>query len=243
MNDRVIVRPSQRRWLGTPPQYLDLFCNGRFEPKRRRPSPSCGRMPQRGDRRQPSVRRWKHAETGCHHRIGMNTWCGRIGTAPLHDYPGLYRAEIWCSDQPAPAASEHPSTRGGETLPGTTNDSISVAIWLDDLDGLGLELRQEHALAGWPSVAKRQLAWVSGRKYRAIQTSNVGRASRISQTSRARSRHIGGSDAAVGCNIWYRRSPLSSSIEAGQRPTATRCDAPHRAVGAFRYRALEDADG
>ena len=87
---------------------------------------------------------------GYHHHIGLNTWAG-VGVPPQpKGYAGLYHHAILYPTRKSLATvlkrlmdAEYPMT-------GFSDHGVSEALYLDDPDGIGVELYFDRATEEWP---------------------------------------------------------------------------------------------
>ncbi len=95
---------------------------------------------------------------GYHHHIGLNTWESRGGTSPPHGSTGLYHVAILYPDRKSLADALRRLVENKILLDGAADHGVSVALYLSDPDGNGLELYTDHDPAEWPRDAKGELA-------------------------------------------------------------------------------------
>jgi len=86
---------------------------------------------------------------GYHHHIGLNTWQGK-GVPPQPDgYAGLYHfAILFPSRKELAQALKHLSD-AGYPITGASDHGVSEAIYLDDPDGIGVELYADRPRSEW----------------------------------------------------------------------------------------------
>ena len=87
---------------------------------------------------------------GYHHHIGLNTWQGAGVPPQPKGYAGLYHHAILYPTRKALATvlkrlmdAEYPMT-------GFSDHGVSEALYLDDPDGIGVELYFDRATEEWP---------------------------------------------------------------------------------------------
>jgi len=98
---------------------------------------------------------------GYHHHIGLNTWESRGGSPPPPGSTGLYHTAI---RYPTPAALGDALRRlneAGIALDGAADHGVSLALYLHDPDGNGVELYWDRPREQWPLEANGELAMVT----------------------------------------------------------------------------------
>jgi catechol 2,3-dioxygenase len=95
---------------------------------------------------------------GYHHHIGLNTWESRGGQAPAPGTTGLYHAAILYPTRADLADALRRLLAHGIRIDGASDHGVSVAIYLRDPDGNGLELYWDRPREEWPRNADGSLA-------------------------------------------------------------------------------------
>jgi catechol 2,3-dioxygenase len=87
---------------------------------------------------------------GYHHHIGLNTWESQgAPPAPRHA-AGLYHVAIRYPDRRSLADAVKRLLDAGIPLSGASDHGVSEAIYLDDLDGNGVEVYRDRPRDEWP---------------------------------------------------------------------------------------------
>jgi catechol 2,3-dioxygenase len=87
---------------------------------------------------------------GYHHHIGLNTWESLGGSPPPAGSTGLYHHAILYPDRPTLAGAVRRLVAAGWPLTGASDHGVSEAIYLDDPDGIGVELYRDRPREEWP---------------------------------------------------------------------------------------------
>jgi catechol 2,3-dioxygenase len=98
---------------------------------------------------------------GYHHHLGLNTWESRGGSPPPPGSTGLYHTAI---RYPTPAALGDALRRlqaAGIALDGAADHGVSLALYLRDPDGNGVELYWDRPREQWPVAPAGGLAMVT----------------------------------------------------------------------------------
>jgi catechol 2,3-dioxygenase len=98
---------------------------------------------------------------GYHHHIGLNTWESRGGAAPA---PGATRLYHFALRYPSAASlgEAHRRLQAARwPLDGAADHGVSLALYLRDPDGNGVELYWDRPAAQWPRAADGALAMYS----------------------------------------------------------------------------------
>ncbi len=98
---------------------------------------------------------------GYHHHLGLNTWHSRGGGQPADGTTGLYHAAFLFPTRAALGAAVANVLEHGVKLTGAADHGVSEAVYLDDLDGNGIELYRDRAPVDWPRDADGSLAMVN----------------------------------------------------------------------------------
>lgn len=86
-----------------------------------------------------------------HHHIGLNTWNSLGATPPPRGHTGLYHTAFLYPDRKALAQVYRSVLDAGLSLTGWADHGVSVAIYLDDPDGNGVELYYDKPRDEWPT--------------------------------------------------------------------------------------------
>ena len=86
---------------------------------------------------------------GYHHHIGLNTWAGRGVTQPPAGYSGLYHFAILFPTRKELAQALKNLIDAQYPLTGTSDHGVSEAIYLNDPDGIGVELYADRPRSTW----------------------------------------------------------------------------------------------
>jgi len=95
---------------------------------------------------------------GYHHHIGLNTWESRDGAMPAPGTTGLYHVAFLYPTKPDLARAVKKVLGAGVDLEGAADHGVSLAIYLRDPDGNGVELYWDRPPAEWPRDAQGQLS-------------------------------------------------------------------------------------
>lgn len=87
---------------------------------------------------------------GYHHHIGLNTWESRGGTPPPPGHTGLYHIAILYPDRRELARALKRLFDHSVPITGAADHGVSEAIYLNDVDGNGLELYVDRPRDQWP---------------------------------------------------------------------------------------------
>jgi catechol 2,3-dioxygenase len=94
---------------------------------------------------------------GYHHHIGLNTWESRGGSPPPPGTTGLYHHAILYPSRSALADAYRRLIDGGWPLTGASDHGVSEALYLDDPDGIGVELYRDRPREEWPRTDDGQM--------------------------------------------------------------------------------------
>jgi catechol 2,3-dioxygenase len=100
---------------------------------------------------------------GYHHHIGLNTWYSKNGQPPDKGATGLFHTAIIYPEQKDLAVIVKKLLEAGYPLTGASDHGVSLAIYLDDPDGNGVELYWDKPKATWPVDASGNLEMVTER--------------------------------------------------------------------------------
>ena len=87
---------------------------------------------------------------GYHHHIGLNSWESRGGSPPPPGHTGLYHVAIRYPTRPALADALRRLVEAQVSLSGASDHGVSIALYLNDPDGNGLELYWDRPEEEWP---------------------------------------------------------------------------------------------
>jgi catechol 2,3-dioxygenase len=100
---------------------------------------------------------------GYHHHIGLNTWESRGGSPPAPGTTGLYHVAILYPTRRDLADALRRLMAHGHQLTGASDHGVSEALYLNDLDGNGVELYVDRPQAEWPRTPAGELSMVTAR--------------------------------------------------------------------------------
>lgn len=87
---------------------------------------------------------------GYHHHIALNTWDSAGGSAPSRGTTGLYHVAVLYPTRKALGVALARVVAAGISLTGASDHGVSIALYLDDPDGNGVELYWDKPEAEWP---------------------------------------------------------------------------------------------
>jgi catechol 2,3-dioxygenase len=87
---------------------------------------------------------------GYHHHIGLNTWESKNGVPPPRNATGLYHTAILYPTKKDLAIIVQRLIDVAYPLTGSANHGVSLAIYLNDPDGNGVELYWDLPKEVWP---------------------------------------------------------------------------------------------
>src|SRR5688572_19838298 len=87
---------------------------------------------------------------GYHHHIGLNTWQSKNGPPPHPGTTGLFHAAILYPTRESLAKAYNRLLEAGIQLDGAADHGVSLALYLHDPDGNGLELYWDRPENEWP---------------------------------------------------------------------------------------------
>lgn len=93
------------------------------------------------------------AAGGYHHHIALNTWDSAGGPPPPRGTTGLYHVAVLYPTRAALGRALKRVLDAGVSLTGASDHGVSVALYLDDPDGNGVELYWDKPRAEWPVTA------------------------------------------------------------------------------------------
>ena len=98
-----------------------------------------------------------------HHHIGLNTWESKGGRPPAPGTTGLFHHAILYPTRAALADALRRLIAAGIPLSGASDHGVSEALYLDDPDGIGVELYRDRPMAEWPTNPDGSLAMYTRR--------------------------------------------------------------------------------
>lgn len=98
---------------------------------------------------------------GYHHHVGLNTWESRGGPPPAPNATGLYHVAFLYPTKPELAQAVRRVLAHGVRLEGAADHGVSLAVYLRDPDGNGIELYWDRPATEWPRDAAGQLSMTS----------------------------------------------------------------------------------
>jgi catechol 2,3-dioxygenase len=93
---------------------------------------------------------------GYHHHLGLNSWESRGGTPPPPGTTGLYHVAIRYPTRAALADALRRLIDARIPLTGASDHGVSIALYLNDPDGNGVELYWDRPEEEWPRPADGQ---------------------------------------------------------------------------------------
>jgi catechol 2,3-dioxygenase len=90
---------------------------------------------------------------GYHHHIGLNTWESAGGRPPAPGTTGLYHVAILYPTAASLGDAYQRLARAGIELDGASDHGVSLALYLRDPDGNGVELYWDRPAEQWPRTA------------------------------------------------------------------------------------------
>lgn len=92
-----------------------------------------------------------------HHHIGLNTWESLGAAPPPRHSTGLYHFAIRYPSQHDLAVAVKRLLEAGIAVHGASDHGVSLAVYLDDPDGIGLELTWDRPREAWPRTAQGEI--------------------------------------------------------------------------------------
>lgn len=93
-----------------------------------------------------------------HHHIGLNTWQSQGGSPPPPGSTGLFHCALRYPSRGALGAALRRLEAAQWPLEGSADHGVSLALYLRDPDGNGLELYWDRPEAEWPRDSQGGLA-------------------------------------------------------------------------------------
>ncbi|MGH2981115.1 MAG: VOC family protein [Solirubrobacterales bacterium] len=87
---------------------------------------------------------------GYHHHIGLNTWTSARGDPPAPGTTGLFHLAVRYPSRRALADALQRLGEAGVPVSGASDHGVSEALYLDDPDGIGIELYWDRPEDQWP---------------------------------------------------------------------------------------------
>ena len=87
---------------------------------------------------------------GYHHHLGLNTWESLGGSPPARGSTGLYHVAFLYPSRTDLAAAVRRVMRHGVAIDGAADHGVSLAVYLADPDGNGIELYCDRPKDEWP---------------------------------------------------------------------------------------------
>jgi catechol 2,3-dioxygenase len=87
---------------------------------------------------------------GYHHHLGLNTWESAGGAPPSPGTTGLYHFAIRYPSRKALANALKSLVESRVPISGASDHGVSEAIYLNDPDGIGIELYRDRPQEEWP---------------------------------------------------------------------------------------------
>ena len=100
---------------------------------------------------------------GYHHHLGLNTWDSLGATPPPPGHTGLYHTAILYPTKADLADAFRRVLADGLSLTGAADHGVSLALYLDDPDGNGVELYWDRPESEWPRDAEGNLQMTNSR--------------------------------------------------------------------------------
>jgi catechol 2,3-dioxygenase len=97
------------------------------------------------------------AAGGYHHHIALNTWDSAGGMPPAKGATGLYHVAILYPSRADLGRALARVHAAGMKLTGASDHGVSIALYLDDPDGNGVELYWDKPREEWPTTPGGQL--------------------------------------------------------------------------------------
>jgi catechol 2,3-dioxygenase len=94
---------------------------------------------------------------GYHHHVALNTWESAGGPPPPRGTTGLYHVALVYPSRAALGRALARVLEAGVNLTGASDHGVSIALYLDDPDGNGVELYWDKPEEDWPVDAAGKL--------------------------------------------------------------------------------------
>ncbi|MEI6057902.1 MAG: VOC family protein [bacterium] len=86
---------------------------------------------------------------GYHHHIGLNTWSGKGVTPPPQGHSGLFHFAVLFPTRKELATALKRLIAADYPLTGSADHGVSEALYLNDPDGIGVELYADRPRSQW----------------------------------------------------------------------------------------------
>jgi len=100
---------------------------------------------------------------GYHHHIALNTWAGKGATPPPEGHTGLFHFAILYPTRKELAAVLQKLIDADYPLTGTADHGVSEALYLNDPDGIGVELYADRPRSEWKVQSDGEVEMVTER--------------------------------------------------------------------------------
>ncbi|HOJ19189.1 MAG: glyoxalase [Ignavibacteriales bacterium] len=87
---------------------------------------------------------------GYHHHIGLNTWAGKDAPRPEENTTGLYHFAILYPNRKELARIIRRLLELNYPIQGASDHGVSESIYIEDPDGIGIELYVDRDREEWP---------------------------------------------------------------------------------------------
>ncbi|MFM2414633.1 MAG: hypothetical protein RI911_326 [Candidatus Parcubacteria bacterium] len=98
---------------------------------------------------------------GYHHHLGLNTWEGEGIPPQPRGHAGLYHFAILYPTRKKLAQAIERLAQEGHTLDGASDHGVSEAVYLRDVDGIGIELYCDRPRHTWKKDADGMIQMTS----------------------------------------------------------------------------------
>ena len=98
---------------------------------------------------------------GYHHHIGLNTWAGKGAPPPVKGHAGLFHHAILYPSRKELAKVLKRLMDAQYSISGYADHGVSEAIYLDDPDGIGVELYADRPKKEWKVANDGQVEMVT----------------------------------------------------------------------------------
>ena len=99
---------------------------------------------------------------GYHHHIGLNTWAGEGAPRPPKGTIGLYHFAILYPTRKELARALEALIKAKYPVDGVSDHGVSESIYLEDPDGIGIELYSDKPRSKWPKTKEGKLKMMTG---------------------------------------------------------------------------------
>lgn len=98
---------------------------------------------------------------GYHHHLGLNTWAGEGAPRPPEGHTGLYHFAILYPSRKELALAVRQLLDASWPISGASDHGVSEAVYLEDPDGIGIELYFDRPRNQWPRASNGEVAMVT----------------------------------------------------------------------------------